>query len=378
VRGDAYAAPAPSGGALLRALERADAGAADAPPPPPAAAAAAPADAAPPVCPSCWGALQHAHAPLDGACAAGAAAAAARRVRGAAAGEGPARVSAANCGAAALAVALAAAGHARAPFALDASLPAALAVLQTAQLAALAADDATATLAAPLRAAPPTPLRDALRDALARPLAAAYGAPHDQAAGPLRAALTYTHPNASSVTAFLRLPAPQHAGAKRNWYDNKGRGGRGGRGGGRGGGGRGWQGDGGSGGGGGASADDDAKEGTPTEVTTAADAAFNAAFRAASALPASELLSAGGVAAPFASPAAPLCAALTVARDALFVGGYYLKQLRGISQSPWLVGGDDVGDGSVQADIEAVIMPLLHADSAKVRQRRRMREMKEE
>jgi hypothetical protein len=41
--------------------------------------------------------------------------------------------------------------------------------------------------------------------------------------------------------------------------------------------------------------------------------------------------------------------------------------MRGISQSPWLADGGDVGDGSVAADIEAAVMPLLRADSAKVR-----------
>ena len=41
--------------------------------------------------------------------------------------------------------------------------------------------------------------------------------------------------------------------------------------------------------------------------------------------------------------------------------------LRGVSQTPWLVDGGDVGDGSVQDDIEAVLLPLLRAESAKVR-----------
>ena len=69
----------------------------------------------------------------------------------------------------------------------------------------------------------------------------------------------------------------------------------------------------------------------------------------------------------FACPEARCSCALTVSRDALCVGGYYVKHLRGISQSPWLADGGDVGDGSVAADIEAVVMPLLRADSSKVR-----------
>ena len=105
--------------------------------------------------------------------------------------------------------------------------------------------------------------------------------------------------------------------------------------------------------------------GTALEATEAADAAYNAAARAAAALPPDELLA--GVGDAFRCPDAPCACTLTVSRDPLCVGGWYTKDLRGLSQSPWLADGGDVGDGSVAADIEAVVLPLLRADSAKVR-----------
>jgi hypothetical protein len=328
VRGDAYATRAPSGTALLRAVAAAEQQQ------PGADAAADAADAIPPspVCPACWGALQAVDDPLDGAAEA---AVRARYVHGASPGGGPSRVGASSCAAVAIAAALAASGYARAPFSLDASLPGALAARQVAQLAVLARDEHAALAAR--TAAPPTPLRDALKAALAPALATAHGAPHAQADGPLRCALTFAHDDAAAETAFLCVRQQPRPGAKRpRWHGGK---------------------------------DDTAAarkptpESCPSEATSAADAEYNATARAAGSLPAADLLAGYADNGPFASPASALTPVLTVAREPLYLGGYYLKALRGVSQSPW-----DAGDGSVQGDVEAVLLPALKADSAKVRE----------
>jgi hypothetical protein len=321
VQGGVYAQRAPSGAALLAALPPA----ADAQ----AAAAAEPAAAEAPgrVCPCCWGCLQGAEGPAEAAAGTG-------RVRGAEAGGGAARVPAGDGSAASLAAAVAASGfHAAQGLSLDVSAPAVLAAVGAAQLAALQRD---APHLAPHR--PPTPLRDAARDALGPLLAAAAGAPLARAAGPLRCAAAFSHPRTADTLAFLRLPPPQRAAGKRPRWQ----GGRGGR----------------------YVPEAPAGGGTALEATEAADAAYNAAARAAGALPAEALLA--GIADPFAPPDVRCSCALTVSREPLCIGGWYTKDLRGLSQSPWLVDGGDVGEGSVAADIEAVVMPLLRADSSKV------------
>ena len=50
----------------------------------------------------------------------------------------------------------------------------------------------------------------------------------------------------------------------------------------------------------------------------------------------------------------------------IYVGGHYLKWARGVPQSPWIADGEPVGDGSVQASLEAVIVRHLRADGSKL------------
>ncbi|XP_024534694.1 putative tRNA pseudouridine synthase Pus10 isoform X1 [Selaginella moellendorffii] len=52
-------------------------------------------------------------------------------------------------------------------------------------------------------------------------------------------------------------------------------------------------------------------------------------------------------------------------KDAIFVVGRYLKYSRSISQSPWTIQEDRIGDGSVQEIIGDVIFPHFKADSYK-------------
>ena len=109
------------------------------------------------------------------------------------------------------------------------------------------------------------------------------------------------------------------------------------------------------------------------------DDAFNSTFKPVAAMPAAELLQ--RLPHPFALAAAPTrChVAVCVSRPLLYVGGYYIKQLRGISQTMWMqptgggggagpeeeesAGAAQVGNGSVATDIQAVLQPLLRCDA---------------
>jgi hypothetical protein len=110
------------------------------------------------------------------------------------------------------------------------------------------------------------------------------------------------------------------------------------------------------------------------------DDAFNSTSKQVAAMPPAELLQ--RLPHPFALACAPTrChVAVCVNRPLLYVGGYYIKQLRGISQTMWMQppgggggGGGagpeeeesavQVGNGSVATDIQAVLQPLLRCDA---------------
>jgi len=92
-------------------------------------------------------------------------------------------------------------------------------------------------------------------------------------------------------------------------------------------------------------------------------AAYNVACRAASMSPA-ELRRHIAVPPP-PPPSKATCRMLTW-HQPIYVGGHYLKWARGVPQSPWTADGQTIGDGSVQASLEAVIVKLLRADGAKL------------
>ena len=119
-----------------------------------------------------------------------------------------------------------------------------------------------------------------------------------------------------------------------------------------------------------------------SHVQQQAEDAFNSTFKQVAAMPGDDLLQL--LRHPFAlASASTRChVAVCVMRPLLYVGGYYIKQLRGISQTMWMQppgggggggapgqeeeeagGGMEVGNGSVATDIQAALQPLLRCDA---------------
>lgn len=68
-------------------------------------------------------------------------------------------------------------------------------------------------------------------------------------------------------------------------------------------------------------------------------------------------------AAQLVAPAAAAAVTLSPHRQALYIGGRYIKLKRGVPQSPWIMHGQRNGESSVQEEIAKVVVPLLGADS---------------
>ena len=91
--------------------------------------------------------------------------------------------------------------------------------------------------------------------------------------------------------------------------------------------------------------------------------ASSTAVAAATALSVDRLQAATGVPPP--PPAASAHVLVRVRRLPVYIGGYYLKHERDVSQSPFFIDGERKGRTSVQEEIERHILPLLRADGAK-------------
>jgi tRNA pseudouridine synthase 10 len=303
-----YAAPVPAVADLLSLLDTAP-----------------PAEAAEAVCPACWGALQHVDVdePLPAVLSSA----------GSAPGDGPARGELRRASNAAIRAALATCGgHAQgSAFSLHAAaLPPGLAVPAAAQAACLGLQSVVG-------------LRQALPWALSLPPAAASA---EEARLP-SVQLTLLLSHDSATEAALRLAGvashpPPPVGKKRKWAQQRAP----------------------------PDAGCEAAFRSHTASATLAQEAFSGAVKRVSQLGPAEL--AALFPSPLAQPSAwlggaflPLRVSFLLSRPPVCFGGYYTKLIRGISQTPWLSEEQEVGNGSVSGDIEALLSPVLRADSLK-------------
>ena len=251
-------------------------------------------------------------------------------------------------------------GHEMNAFALEVTLPPALAVRQAATRAHLAevfasAADADASAAELPKA---EDVKDVFR-ALVIPLLENFGGKDGRARlkhsndASFRFSLLFEHEASATEASFAPV-------------DGGGRGGGGG----------------GSGGGGGRHHHHDRKRKLPPahlNVPTMPDApaarwsahgnAYNYAERVASSSPSyatSSACRAAGVAVPPSPPRRKTTCRMLTYHAPVYVGGRYLKWARGVPQSPWVADGETVGEGSVQTSLEAVVVRRLRADGAKL------------
>ncbi len=325
VDGSVLAQPAPTDAALRRAV---DAEHVEQPAP-------AEVTAALHVCPACWGTLQFIDetAPPDAPLV--------PHSRGTAPGEGAGRGMLRCASRAALAAALRCGGYdENTAFQLCVTLAPGFAVLAGAQAAALPAVRRV------------TSLKAALLCALSPAVTAARGAAADDALPAVVLTLNVTHAAASDEVLAATDCAPLPGGGpsskkKRKWGQHRGN----------------------------EPSEADAPvadaDGVPpppaASTAVIADDAYNSVVKRMAQLPAGELAS--RLPAPFQLPAAavgvPARVTFTTLRPLCYVGGYYNKRLRGISQSLWLRDEEEVGDGSVAGSIQDVLAPHLRADEFK-------------
>lgn len=285
------------------------------------------------VCPACWGCLQHLDDHHDPPLL--------RSAQGARAGEGAGRCELARVSLRALVEALRCGGHdsPAGPFRLAITLPPGLSVVGAAQAGALAG-----------RGGVTVTVKAALRAALSAALPPAGEGEEDASPLPrVTVHLALTHAACSEEVLKLSDCAPLFGGGparapKRKWGARP-------------------------------PAHVEAPQETPgggpapepaANAVQVAEDAWNSVVKRLAQLPVGAL--AAALPRPFASPATlrmPCGATAVLSRPTTLLGGYYTKELRGISQSLWLRDDSEVGNGSVAGDIEAVLRLHLRCDNLK-------------
>ena len=61
----------------------------------------------------------------------------------------------------------------------------------------------------------------------------------------------------------------------------------------------------------------------------------------------------------------PVTIQLSMERAPVYVKGRYCKYQRGLSQTPWIIDGERIGDSSVQEKIAQAIQPYFQARETK-------------
>ncbi|DBA77530.1 TPA: hypothetical protein ACH3X1_009345 [Trebouxia sp. C0004] len=163
-------------------------------------------------------------------------------------------------------------------------------------------------------------LKEALRLTVATPLAHLMGVQAERE-GDLRVMLAYLHPSSSAETDFLFIHG---GGAKGRGYKRK--------------------------------------RGQP-KVIYAGRSASETVMQQATRLNRSFFLQ--HCPCPAAAPAIGIQLAYRVWRKPLYVAGRYLKLLRGVAQSPWIIDGQRKGVSSVEERIADAVLPAFQADRHK-------------